>query len=92
LISRKEHSLRVFENRVLRKIFGPNRDEVTAKWRKLHNEELRILSSSPNIFRADQFKENEVGRACVTHGRGEKSAQGFGQKARRRETTRKTKV
>jgi hypothetical protein len=39
----KEHRLRVFENRVLRRIFGPKRDEVTGEWRKLHNEELRDL-------------------------------------------------
>jgi hypothetical protein len=41
----------VFENRVLRRIFGPKRDEVTEKWRKLHNEELRDLYSSPSIIR-----------------------------------------
>jgi hypothetical protein len=41
----------VFENRVLRRIFGPKRDEVTGEWRKLHNEELHNLYSSPNIFR-----------------------------------------
>jgi uncharacterized membrane protein len=47
----KEHRLRVFENRVLRRIFGPKRDEVTVEWRKLHNEELHNLYSSPNIMR-----------------------------------------
>jgi hypothetical protein len=41
----------VFENRVLRRIFGPKRDEVTAEWRKLHNEELNNLYSSPDIIR-----------------------------------------
>jgi hypothetical protein len=41
----------VFENKVLRKIFGPNRDEVTGGWRKLHNEELRDLYFSPSIIR-----------------------------------------
>jgi hypothetical protein len=41
----------VFENRVLRKIFGPKRDEVTGEWRKLHNEELNDLYSSPSIIR-----------------------------------------
>jgi hypothetical protein len=47
----EEHRLRVFENRVLRRIFGPKRDEVTGGWRKLHNEELRDLYSSPSIIR-----------------------------------------
>ena len=48
---REEHRLRVFENRVLRRIFGPKRDGVTGDWRKLHNEELNDLYSSPNIVR-----------------------------------------
>jgi hypothetical protein len=51
LTLRKEHRLRVFENRVLRRIFGPKRDEVTCGWRKLHNEELHGLYSSPSIIR-----------------------------------------
>jgi hypothetical protein len=46
LTLREEHRLRVFENRVLRRIFGPKRDEVTGEWRQLHNEELRDLYSS----------------------------------------------
>jgi hypothetical protein len=41
----------VFENRVLRRMFGPKRDEVTGEWRKFHNEELHILFSSPDIIR-----------------------------------------
>jgi hypothetical protein len=45
----------VFENRVLRRIFGPKRDEVTGEWRKLYNEELNILYSSPNIMRQTDF-------------------------------------
>jgi hypothetical protein len=43
---REEYRLRVFENRVLRRVFGPKKDEVTGEWRKLHNEELRDLYSS----------------------------------------------
>jgi hypothetical protein len=47
----EEQGLRAFENRVLRRIFGPKRDEATGKWRTLHNEELNDLYSSPNIIR-----------------------------------------
>jgi hypothetical protein len=51
LTLREEHRLRAFENRVLRRILGPKRDEVTGEWRKLHNEELHNLYSSPDIIR-----------------------------------------
>jgi hypothetical protein len=51
LTLREEHRLKVFENRVLRRIFGPKRDEVTGSWRKLHNEELHGLYCSPSIVR-----------------------------------------
>jgi hypothetical protein len=51
LTLREEHRLRVFENRVLRRIFVPKRDEVTGGWRKLHNEELHNLYSLPSIIR-----------------------------------------
>jgi hypothetical protein len=51
LTLREEHRLRVFENRVLRRIFGPKSNEVTGGWRKLHNEELHNLYSSPSIIR-----------------------------------------
>jgi len=50
LTLREEHRLRVFENRVLSRIFGPKRDEVTVKWRKQQREELNDLYSSPNII------------------------------------------
>ena len=51
LTLREERRLRVFENRVLRRVFGPKRDEVTGEWRKLQNEELRDTYSEPNIVR-----------------------------------------
>jgi hypothetical protein len=51
LTLREEHRLRVFENRVLRRIFGRKREEVTGGWRRLHTEELHNLYSSPNIIR-----------------------------------------
>jgi len=51
LTMREERRLRLFENRVLRKVFGPNWDEVTGEWRKMHNENLNDLYSSPNIVR-----------------------------------------
>jgi hypothetical protein len=51
LTLREEHRLRVFENRVLRGIFGPKRDEVIGSWRKLHNKELHNLYCLPSIIR-----------------------------------------
>jgi hypothetical protein len=65
LTLREEHRLGVFENRVLRRIFGPKRGEVTGGWRKLHDEELRNLYSSPSIIRI--IKAREVGGACSTN-------------------------
>jgi hypothetical protein len=56
LILREESRLRVFENRVLRKIFGTKRDEVTGDWRKLHNEELNDLYSSLNIVHVIKWR------------------------------------
>jgi hypothetical protein len=51
LTVREVHRLRVFENRVLRRIFGPKSDEVTGEWRKLHNEGIHDLYSSPSLIR-----------------------------------------
>ena len=56
LTLREERRLRVFENRVLRRIFGPRRDEVIGEWRKLHNEELNDLYASPNIVRVTKSR------------------------------------
>jgi hypothetical protein len=74
LTLRGEHRLKVFERferRVLRKIFGPKRYEVTGDWRRQHNEELHDLYSSPNTIRVMQIKKNKMGGACGTRGRGE---------------------
>jgi hypothetical protein len=56
LTLKEEHRLRIFENRMLSRIFGPKRDEVTGEWRKLHNEELHDLYSSPSIIRTIKSK------------------------------------
>jgi len=58
---REERKLRVFENMVLRRIFGPRRDEVTGGWMRLHNEELNDLYSSPNIVRVIQSRRMRWG-------------------------------
>jgi hypothetical protein len=58
---REERRLRVFENRVLRRVFGPKMDEVTGEWRKRHNEELHDLNSSSKIARA--IKSRQMRRA-----------------------------
>jgi hypothetical protein len=59
---------RVFENRVLRTIFGPRRDEITGELRKLQNKILHNLHSSLNNMRPIGIKENEMDRVCGTHG------------------------
>jgi hypothetical protein len=58
----------VFENRVLRSIFGPKRDEVTGEWRKLHNEGLSDLYSSPTIVLVIKIEKNDMGGACSSDG------------------------
>jgi hypothetical protein len=76
---REEHRLRVYENRVPRRIFGPKRDEVMGEWRQLHNEELHILYFSSEIIR--QIKSRLMRWAGHVACMGEKSIQGFGGKA-----------
>jgi hypothetical protein len=72
LTLREEHRLRVFENRVLRRIFGSKRDEVTGEWRRLNIEELNDLYSSPNIIRVIKSRRMRwAGHvACMGEGRG----------------------
>jgi hypothetical protein len=77
----------MFENRALRRMFGPKRDEVTGGWRKLHNEELHNLYSSPSIIR--MIKSRRMRLAGHVGRMGEKR-NAYG-KARRKETTGKTK-
>jgi hypothetical protein len=68
----EERRLRVFENRALRRIFGPKRDEVTREWRKLHNEEFYGLYSSLTNCAGDKTEKNEMGGKYSSDGRGEK--------------------
>ena len=56
LTLREEHRLRAFENKVLRKIFGAKKDEITGEWRKLHNDKLHALYSSPKIIRNLKYR------------------------------------
>jgi hypothetical protein len=71
LTLKEKHSLRVFENRVLRRIFGPKRDEVTGERRELHNEELRDLYSSPSIIRIIKSRRTRSAGHVARMGRGE---------------------
>jgi hypothetical protein len=59
----------VFESRVLRRIFGPKRDEVTGEWKELHNEELHDLYSSPSIFRIIKSRRMRWARNVVPMGK-----------------------
>jgi hypothetical protein len=79
----------VFENRVLRRIFGPKRDEVTGEWRKLQNEELNDLTE---YCSGDKIENNEMGGPCSTYWREEACVQGFGGENLREKTTWKSKT
>ena len=74
----EKRRLRAFENRVLRRIFGPKRDEVTGEWRKLHNEELNVLYSSPNIIRVMKSERMRWAGHEARMGDRRGSMQGFG--------------
>jgi hypothetical protein len=77
----------VFENRVLRRIFGTRRDEVTGGWRKLRNEELHYFYSSPRLIRMIKSRRRGWAGHVARMGR-----RGIGGKSRRKETTGKTKT
>jgi hypothetical protein len=87
---REERRLREFENRVLRRIFEPKRDEVTVEWRKLHHEEPNDLYSSPNILQVIKLRKMRwVGH--VEHmGVQKRCIQGFGGEIWEKETSWKT--
>jgi hypothetical protein len=85
LTLREAYRLRLFEERVPRKISGPKRAEIIGRWRKIYIEELYNLYTMPNTIR--MFKSNRmrwVGHVCTTHGREDECVQCFGGKARRR--------
>jgi len=71
LTLREERRLRVFDNRVLRRIFWPKRDEVTGEWRKLHSEELNVLCSPPNIVRVIKSRRMRWGGHVARMWKGE---------------------
>jgi len=86
-----ERRLRVFENRVLRRVLGFKRDEITEEWRKLHNEELNVLYSLPNSV-GDKIEKNEMGGARSAYGGWERRVQGFGGETWGKETTGETQA
>jgi hypothetical protein len=93
LILKKEHRLRAFENRVLRRIFGPKRDEVTGGWGKLHNEEPYNLYSSPSTIRMIKSRKMRwTGHVARMRWGEEECIEDMGGKARRKKTTGKTKT
>jgi hypothetical protein len=77
----------VFENRVLRRVFGLKRGEMIGGWRKLHNEELHNLYSSPSIIRMSKLR---MDREYRMHGGEQEWIWGFGGEVRRKQTTGKT--
>jgi len=78
LTLREERRLRMFENRVLRSVFGPKRDEITEEWRKLHNEELSDLYSLPIIVRVVKSRRMRWAGHVARMARRERGVQGSG--------------
>ena len=91
LTLREERRLRVFENRVMRRVFGPKRDEVTEEWRKLHNEEVSDLYSLSNIVRVVKSRRMRWAWHVARMGRGE-GCTGFWWGNLREETTREAQT
>jgi hypothetical protein len=91
LTLREEHRLRVLQNRVLKRIFGLKRDEVPGCWRKLHNEELHNLYSSPHIITMIKSSTRWAGHTACMWGE-EECIYGFGGQASRKDTTWKAKM
>ena len=92
LTLREERRLSVFENRVLRRIFGPRRDEVTGEWRKLHNEQLNDLYSTTNIIQMIKSRRMSWVVHVALMGGEERRIQGFGGETWRKETTWETQT
>jgi hypothetical protein len=92
LTLREELRPGVFENKVLRRMFGRKRDEVTREWRKLHNEELHDLYSSPSITRIIKARRMRCEGYVARIGEKRNAYRLFGGKARGKEATRKTKT
>jgi hypothetical protein len=93
LTLREEHGLRVFENRVLRRIFGPRRDEVMREWRKLHNEELHDLVPLPSKIRMIRSRRMRwTADVARRGGGGEEQISVSSRKARRKKTPKKIKM
>jgi hypothetical protein len=90
LILREEHRLRVLENRVLRRIFGPKRDEVMGEWRKLHDRELHTLYSSPGIIRQIKSRRMRWVGLVAHMGEGRNVCRVLVGKIQRKRTTWKT--
>jgi len=91
LTLREKRRLRVLEKRVLRRIFGPKRNEVIGKWRKVHKKSLMICTLT-QYCAGDKIKKNEVDEACSAYKGGERQVQGFSGEIGRKETTGETQT
>ena len=89
---RDERRLRVFENRVLRKVFEPKRDEETGEWRKLHNEELSDPILLTQYCAGGKIEKNEIGGSCGAYGGEESCALGSAEETREKETIGETQT